>query len=578
MTATDRTTRSELIQPGQSFGKFYLVQTIGEGGTSRIFKALQQPINRLVALKIPSFTESGSILTPDEFLSEATLMARLEHPNVVRIYDFGVSEDRAFICMEYVEGWNLQELGRSHGAMPLPAALAMGMQTLDALLHSHSQGVLHLDLSPANVLVSKSGTVKLLDFGMAGKKIPHAQGKVIGTPAFLSPEHVQGKPGTPQSDLFSFGSLLYFAALGEPLFDPGDDHGNIGPMLKAIESAREHPPEERIRRLPQALARTVLAALTGTDPEKTARELKTSWDKVAAGSSPAAVLRRELNLDDASPASAEDAVQTDVELRDRYFGLRESGRHREAVALLEKALRRQPDNPLLAELLAAPPAKAKSIPATMAVAGPLADKAAASADPAADKAAVSPVNPAKSKAPLIAALGILAVTLGLFAWNGTRVQSSERRPTAPEAGALDDAKLPAATVAVSVPAPAPVPVPAAMAIGAPAVVQAAASVAAQAAGHKEESPPKRRAVMGPRPPALAISGPAGTRVSLNDSVEWVSPNPEGGWILQPGLVSLTLTLPGRARPINSSLFVSQDSLYLVRLDEDGGFSVSRGPR
>src|SRR5690606_16595772 len=141
--------RSELFRPGQSFGKFYLVQLVGEGGTSRIFKALQQPINRLVALKIPSFPRTGAILTPDEFLTEATLMGRLDHNNVIRIFDFGVHEDSAFICMEYVDGINLQEWTEGRGPLSLSAALAVGRQTLEGLRHSHSRGVLHLNLSPA---------------------------------------------------------------------------------------------------------------------------------------------------------------------------------------------------------------------------------------------------------------------------------------------------------------------------------------------------------------------------------------------------------------------------------------------
>ena len=181
MPPMDPQGRSDAFQAGQSFGRFYLVQLIGEGGTSRIFKALQQPINRIVALKIPSFADAGQILTPDEFLSEATLMARLEHANVTRIYDFGVHEDKAFICMEYVDGWNLLELVEARGALPDSAVLAAGIQILEALSYAHSHDVLHLDLSPANVLVNRPGTAKLSDFGMAGKKTRSAEGRIVGT-------------------------------------------------------------------------------------------------------------------------------------------------------------------------------------------------------------------------------------------------------------------------------------------------------------------------------------------------------------------------------------------------------------
>lgn len=575
MTALDGTARSELIQPGQSFGKFYLVQTIGEGGTSRIFKALQQPINRLVALKIPSFAASDTILTPDEFLSEATLMARLEHPNVVRIYDFGVSEDRAFICMEYVEGWNLLELCQSRGPLPLPAALAAGLQTLDALLHSHSQGVLHLDLSPANVLVSKSGVVKLLDFGMAGKKPPTGQAKVIGTPAFLSPEHIHGQAGTAKSDLFSFGSLLYFAACGEPLFDPGEGNSRLKEMLAAIESARANPPESRIRRLPPPLARAVTAALTGDHPERIVRELKEAWEKLESGAAPAAVLRREMDLGNDFPDSEEGNLPTGEDLRARYFHLRENGRHREAVALLEKALRRQPDNPLLAELLAAPPAKAKTTPATMAVGEPN----AASGDAAPSKAPAPGPGRSQTRSLRImaAALGILAVTAGILAWG--KGHASGAKAIAAAAPSLVTRRAPRQAIPAPSEAPPaeaspeaafPGPLPVSLA-GAPSVPRTPASRRPPSAGHRNAQATSRH-------PSLSISGPAGTHVSLNDSVEWVSPSPAGGWALQPGLINLTLTVPGHPRPINSSLFVSADSSYLIRLDGDGGFSVSRGHR
>src|SRR5687767_13710241 len=104
MTQITMQNRSGLFQAGQSFGKFYVLELIGQGGTSEVYKALQQPINRMVALKVPNFPACEELLSPDEFLSEAMMMARLEHSQIVRIYDFGVQDDKAFICMEYVEG------------------------------------------------------------------------------------------------------------------------------------------------------------------------------------------------------------------------------------------------------------------------------------------------------------------------------------------------------------------------------------------------------------------------------------------------------------------------------------------
>jgi serine/threonine protein kinase len=579
----DAAGRSELFQAGQSFGRFYLVQLIGEGGTSRIFKAMQQPINRIVALKIPTFTDAGSILTPDEFLSEATLMARLEHGHVVRIYDFGVHENSAFICMEYVEGWNLLELTGARGALPVSAVLAAGIQTLDGLLYAHSQNVLHLDLSPANVLISRNGSAKLSDFGMAGKKFKAAEGRIVGTPAFLSPEHVAGLPGTPQSDLFSFGSLLYFAATGEPLFDPGQGNSRVTQAIREIEAARDKPPEDRIKRLPRLLAKPVLTALESKDPQGLLRELREAYKKVEGEERPEAVLRRELELDGdpLAPGSAGEDVPSGQELRDRYVRLREGGKHREAVALLEKAMRKQPDNPLLRELLATPPAKAKSAPVTVDV--------GASSPPSASGSGAAGNRPAKSPVRLAAGVaGLLAMTGALLGWNALRNPGVHAVTPAAASNAPPASALPDSSITPSMPPAAATQDPA-VAPASPAsdsrdfrtvALKTGPSAAKTSLPGEPRSAPAAKAGSrsARRPPAVAISGPRGTKVTVDDTLEWITPGPAGGRTLSPGLVNITLTPPGSDRPISSSLFISEDTLYLLNLEADGGFSVNRKRR
>jgi serine/threonine protein kinase len=579
----DAAGRSELFQAGQSFGRFYLVQLIGEGGTSRIFKAMQQPINRIVALKIPTFTDAGSILTPDEFLSEATLMARLEHGHVVRIYDFGVHENSAFICMEYVEGWNLLELTGARGALPVSAVLAAGIQALDGLLYAHSQNVLHLDLSPANVLISRNGSAKLSDFGMAGKKFKAAEGRIVGTPAFLSPEHVAGSPGTPQSDLFSFGSLLYFAATGEPLFDPGQGNSRVTQAIREIEAARDKPPEDRLKRLPRLLAKPVLTALESKDPQGLLRELREAYKKVEGEERPEAVLRRELELDGdpLAPGSAGEDVPSGQELRDRYVRLREGGKHREAVALLEKAMRKQPDNPLLRELLATPPAKAKSAPVTVDV--------GASSPPSAAGSGAAGNRPAKSPVRLAAGVaGLLAMTGALLGWNALRNPAGHAVTPAAASHAPPASALPDSSITPSMPPAAATQDPA-VAPASPAsdsrdfrtvALKTGPSAAKTSLSGEARSAPAAKAGSrsARRPPAVAISGPRGTKVTVDDTLEWITPGPAGGRALSPGLVNITLTPPGSDRPISSSLFISEDTLYLLNLEADGGFSVNRKRR
>ena len=581
MPLIDAPGRSDPFQAGQSFGRFYLVQLIGEGGTSRIFKALQQPINRIVALKIPSFADAGNILTPDEFLSEATLMARLEHGNVVRIYDFGVHEDRAFICMEYVEGWNLLELTGARGPLPVSAVLAAGIQTLEGLDYAHSKNVLHLDLSPANVIISKTGIAKLSDFGMAGKKFRASEGRIVGTPAFLSPEHVAGKPGTAGSDLFSFASLLYFAATGEPLFDPGQGNTRVTQAIREIESGREAPPEARLKLLPRLLYKPVLTALESKDPERLMRELREAWKKLEGEERPENALRRELELDGdpMSPGSVPDDLPAGQDLRDRYIQLRESGKHREAVALLEKAMRRQPDNPLLRELLATPPAKAKSAPVTVDVgAAPRSGSAAAHSARSSRSAKSAANNPFRMAAALV---GILAITVGVMAWGRVRNTGSEvnARP-----GADANREPAVGTTAVQAQRPesrkAGESASAALAQGSPTAFSAGSGGHARTAPVSEAAAASSKpdAPRPPRPPAVSLSGPAGTKVTVDDTLEWISPGPKGGRPLSPGLVNITLTPPGSERHISSSLYVSADTLYVLNLEADGGFSVTRKRR
>ena len=571
MATSEPPERSVSFQPGQSFGKFYLVQLIGEGGTSRIFKALQQPISRLVALKIPSFPQNGSVLTPDEFLSEATLMARLDHGNIVRIHDFGVEEGKAFICMEHVEGWNLLQLVERRHPLSISAVLAIGQQILEALMHSHSRDVLHQDLSPANVLVSRMGSVKVTDFGMAGKQVSKGS-NVVGTPAFLSPEHVAGEACTARSDLFSFGSLLYFISTGSPLFDPGEDNGRLREAFQEIEKARWQPPLDKLRALPPSISQLIRAALEGGDPESMLRDLRAMWTQAEGQSRPEETLRREVT-GETDPAAGADPV-SEKEIREGYLRLRSERRHREAVALLERALKRHPDNPVLRDLLTTPPVRAKSAPVTMEVAAP--SPAPAPAPGRNTAAGTRKAALAGIVALLALAVAVLAVKAGLVGRGPETVVQAQEPATASSA--------PTPSVPGSAAAPDAGPSPSSPEVSSPPATPALSSGANAAPSGgmmtrvSATVPARLSAPRSPRPPALSLSGPLGTRVLVNDTLELTSPAPKGGWALPAGLVNLVVTRPDSPQPISSSLFVASDTLYVLNLEEDGGFSVSRHGR
>jgi hypothetical protein len=305
----------------------------------------------------------------------------------------------------------------------------------------------------------------------------------------------------------------------------------------------------------------VRAALHGTGTAELSAALRAAYRAACGEAEPEETLRRELGLEETSPGTPPEIPLPEGEaFRALYLRMREGGRHREAVGLLERALRREPESPLLQELLALPPSRQKSGAATMEV----------GADTARAGGPGSASRPGKILA--WAAVGSLAVTLAFLGWG--RGWSWAR---AGHGAAASPDKPPIANAAV--PERPATPLPTGTMAPGNAHPAAVARVVAHSASHSG-SPSRNAAAIPrrPRPPAVALSGPAGTKVSVDDSAEWVAPGPKGGWTVAPGLVNITLTPPGPGRPITSSLFVSEDTLYVLSLDGEGGFSVARRRR
>src|SRR5690606_17513873 len=281
--------------------------------------------------------------------------------------------------------------------------------------------------------------------------------------------------------------------------------------------------------------------------------------------SPESIIRRELETGSLSPDFPKDAgFPPGMDLRARYLELRESGKHREAVALLESAVKQQPDNPLVRELLTTPPAKSKAAPATMAVdiaslSSPDPDRGPAPAAPGMESRWRNARNLA------VVSVGILSVTLRILAWHQGRDSGASPGPEPARAEKTPDPAVPRPA--------APEKNALAMAV-APEDPEHGPRSGTAGAGAGLNKPSR----IAPISPALALLGPAGTRITVNDTAEWISPGPKGGWALSPGLVNITLTPPGMHPPISSSLFLSPDSLYTLSLEEDGGFSVARKKR
>jgi tRNA A-37 threonylcarbamoyl transferase component Bud32 len=198
------------------------VELIGQGGMATVYKAYQPAVDRYVAVKILPHTLQQDPAFAQRFEQEARLIAHLEHPHILPVFDFGVSGDYSYIAMRYLSGGSLKELIALHGPMPLARAAQLFYQVADALDYAHSQGVVHRDVKPSNVLLDQRGEAFLSDFGIAKIVAGSAQvtgTAIIGTPAYMSPEQAMGTHLDGRSDVYALGVLLYELLAGRVPFD-----------------------------------------------------------------------------------------------------------------------------------------------------------------------------------------------------------------------------------------------------------------------------------------------------------------------------------------------------------------------
>jgi tRNA A-37 threonylcarbamoyl transferase component Bud32 len=207
---------------GRRFGRYEVIAEVGRGAMGVVYKARDPKIDRFVAVK----TISLSGQNPQEereyrerFFHEAQAAGRLLHPGIVTIFDTGEDPEShiAFIVMEFIAGQSLDQLlSEKTKKLPLDTALRLSEELAEALDHAHGQGVVHRDMKPANILVTPESHAKIADFGIAKVNLAHLTipGRVLGTPAYMSPEQLEGEPVDKRSDLFSLGAILYHMVTG----------------------------------------------------------------------------------------------------------------------------------------------------------------------------------------------------------------------------------------------------------------------------------------------------------------------------------------------------------------------------
>ena len=199
-----------LAAPPATIGRYELRERIAHGGMGVLYLAFDPVTEREVALKVLR-VDSDDLR--ERFLREARLAARLQHPNIVTIYDVGAHEDQPFIAMEFIAGETLGQLVHREAPLTLSRRIALMEQVCVGLAYAHRHGIVHRDVKPANLMISRdSGVLKVLDFGVAGRvdADPGLQGQMLmGTPNYMSPEQVVGQASDHRSDIFSVGLVLY---------------------------------------------------------------------------------------------------------------------------------------------------------------------------------------------------------------------------------------------------------------------------------------------------------------------------------------------------------------------------------
>ena len=267
---------------GRTIGGCRIIERIGRGAMAVVYKAEQLSLDRVVAVKLlDQYSKADGEVLP-RFFREARSAARLIHPNVVQIYDVGVDQDVPYIVMEYVDGETIFDRLRREGMISATAALEIVRSAALALVRAQEFDIIHRDIKPANIVISSRGEVKLTDFGLAKSMRDTSVTRVasrgsLGTPYYMSPEQVEGRPLDVRSDIYSLGATFYHMVTGRPPFQAP----STADILVAHVTKPLIPACEVEKRVPRALselidkmmaksvqdrypsARTLVAAISG---------------------------------------------------------------------------------------------------------------------------------------------------------------------------------------------------------------------------------------------------------------------------------------------------------------------------
>jgi hypothetical protein len=301
---------------GKTLQQYQFLEQLGAGGMGEIYKARDTRLNRFVAIKVLTSASAGDPERRRRFIQEAQAASALNHPNIITIHDIITADNADHLVMEYVQGKTLVDL-IPKGGLRVPQVLKSAVQMTDALQAAHAAGIVHRDLKPGNVMVTDSGLVKILDFGLAKLADPSpvshlndadpdatqaiaeapltVEGSIIGTVSYMSPEQAQGKRVDPRSDIFSLGVVLYEMVTGVRAFAGESALSTLSSILRdearpIMEIAPDVPPQ-----LEQVIKRCLRK--NPDDRFQTMKEVQTALGALKAESDSGMLYRARVGLE-----------------------------------------------------------------------------------------------------------------------------------------------------------------------------------------------------------------------------------------------------------------------------------------
>lgn len=242
--------------------RYQLLEKLGSGGMADVYRARDLMLDRYVAIKVLRKDFSTNAEFQNQFRLEARAAANLSHPNIVTVHDFGFADDLLYIVMEYIPGKDLKQLIRERGRFTVQDGIPLIVQACAGIGYAHRAGLVHCDVKPHNMLVSKDGRLKVTDFGIARALATIATAErtdvVWGSPLYFAPEQASGEPPSPASDVYSLGVVMYELFSGTPPFTAS----TADELARLHISARPIPIREYIPDIPTALEEIVMKVLS----------------------------------------------------------------------------------------------------------------------------------------------------------------------------------------------------------------------------------------------------------------------------------------------------------------------------